>query len=200
MTGWATGVVASAGYLGIVLLMFVENVFPPIPSELIMPLAGYVVSQGKLTLAGVTLAGMLGSVLGALPLYYAGRRLGLERLSRFADRHGCWVAVTRKDIARAKGWLDRHGVLAVLIGRLVPGVRSLVSVPAGIARMNLALFLVLTAVGTGIWAGVLAYLGYFLGSNFSRIAEVLDPLSAVVFGTIAVLYVLRVIRFRRATR
>jgi membrane protein DedA with SNARE-associated domain len=197
MTNWAAGLVASAGYSGIVLLMFLENVFPPIPSELIMPLAGYTVSQGTLTLVGVTLAGMLGSVLGALTLYYAGRKLGQERLCRAADRHGRWLAMSRGDILRARSWLDRHGALAVLAGRLVPGIRSLVSIPAGVARMNLALFLLCTCVGTAAWAGLLAYLGFVLGSRFSRVADVLDPLSAAVLIGVAAIYLWRVVRFRR---
>lgn len=201
MASWAVNLVASLGYTGIVFLMFLENVFPPIPSELIMPLAGYVAASGKLTLVGVTIAGMVGSVLGALPLYYAGRRLGMKRVCRFADRHGHWITLSTEDVSRAKGWLDRHGAVAVFFCRLIPGVRSLVSIPAGIARMNLALFLACTALGTGIWAGLLAWLGYFLGSRFSVVAEVLDPVAAGVFALIALVYVWRVIvRWRRRPR
>jgi len=112
MAGWVIDLIRSTGYFGIVLLMFVENVFPPIPSEVIMPLAGFMVSQGKLSLAGIVLAGTIGSVLGALPLYYLGRVVGEDRLKEWADRHGGWLTVSRKDIERAKAWFDRHGGFA----------------------------------------------------------------------------------------
>ena len=196
MTSWVTDVVVSAGYTGILLLMFMESVFPPIPSEVIMPLAGYVASQGKLSVVGVALAGMAGSVLGALPLYHAGRRLGEERLTRHAERHGRWLALSPSDIRKAKSWFDRHGMAAVFFGRLVPGIRSLISIPAGIARMNLALFIGLTALGTALWSGLLAYVGYFLGRNFAQAANVLDPLSAIVLTGVAAVYIWRVIRFK----
>ena len=198
MTGWVTNLVVSAGYTGIVLLMFMENVFPPIPSEVIMPLAGYVASQGTLSVVGVALAGTVGSILGALPLYYAGRKVGEERLCRYAQRHGRWLALSPSDIRKAKGWFDRHGMAAVFFCRLVPGIRSLISIPAGIARMNLALFMGLTALGAGLWSGLLAYLGYFLSRNFEQVANILDPISAVVLAGVAALYLWRVIRFKGA--
>jgi membrane protein DedA with SNARE-associated domain len=172
--------------------MLVENVFPPIPSELIMPLAGFMVAQDKLTFLGATLAGMAGSVIGALPFYYAGNKLGEERVKRFADRHGRWLTVSGQDIERASRWFDRHGGAAVFLCRLIPGVRSLISVPAGIARMNFVKFLFYTSIGTALWAGLLAYVGYVLGSNFTKVGEYLDPVSWIVFGAIAVLYVARV--------
>jgi membrane protein DedA with SNARE-associated domain len=173
----------STGYFGILLLMFAENVFPPIPSEVIMPLAGYMAAQGKLSL----------SVLGALSLYYLGRKLGEDRLKEFADNHGRWLTFSRKDIERAKRWFDRHGGAAMFFGRLIPGVRSLISIPAGIARMKLLPFLAYTATGTGIWSALLAYLGYFLGTEYAQVSEYLDPVSGIVFASVGVLYVVRVI-------
>ena len=193
MASWIMGFISSAGYSGILLLMFIENVFPPIPSELIMPLAGFMVAEGKLGFLVTTLAGMTGSVLGALPLYYAGKKLGEERVKRFADRNGRWLTVSRQDIERASRWFHKHGGMAVLLCRLIPGVRSLISVPAGIAGMNFLQFLVYTSIGTGIWAGLLAYLGYMLGSNFTKVAEYLDPVSWIVFGAIAIYYIARVV-------
>jgi membrane protein DedA with SNARE-associated domain len=106
---WVMSIASSTGYFGILLLMFVENVFPPIPSEVIMPLAGYMAAQGMLSLLGIILAGMAGSVLGALPLYYAGRKLGEDRLKEFADNHGRWLTLSRKDIERTKRWFDTLG-------------------------------------------------------------------------------------------
>ncbi len=194
MATWVIGIISSTGYFGIVLLMFIENVFPPIPSEVIMPLAGYMVAQGTLTMAGVVLAGMAGSVLGALPFYYLGHKLGERRLKDFADKHGRWLALSRKDIERSNLWFDRHGGTTVLFCRLIPGIRSLISIPAGLAGMRLWPFLAYTAAGTGVWAALLAYVGYFLGSNFTEVGEYLDPVSWFVFGVLAIIYVYRVVR------
>ena len=178
--------------------MFLENVFPPIPSELIMPLAGFMAASGKLSLPGVVIAGTIGSVLGALPPYYLARRFGAERLERFADRHGRWLTLSRQDLERARRWFDRHGAAAVFFCRLIPGLRSLISLPAGIDRMNLGVFLLWTTLGAALWSGILAGLGYVLGRNFKVVEQWLDPFSWVVLGTILVLYVWRVIRHKGA--
>jgi membrane protein DedA with SNARE-associated domain len=180
--------------MGILVLMVVENIFPPIPSEIIMPLAGYMVTKGELIMVGVLLAGTTGTVLGALPLYYLGHKLGEKRLKKFADKHGRWLALSSKDIESSKRWFDRHGPATVMFCRLVPGIRSLISIPAGLAKMPFWLFLAYTSVGAGIWTALLAYLGYFLGGNFKQVAEYLGPVSWFVFGAIAVGYAYRVVR------
>lgn len=200
MIDWIRGVILAIGYPGIALLMVLENVFPPIPSELIMPFAGFVTTDGPLSLVGVTVAGTVGSVLGALPLYYIGYAVGEERLKRWADRHGHWILLTGADVERSRVWFQRHGAAAVFLGRLVPGIRSLISVPAGVSRMNLPLFLLLSAVGTGIWAGVLAYLGYVLGQNYDRVDSYLGPVTYVVLGALLAWYVVRVVRCWREKR
>ena len=197
MATWVMEFISAAGYWSIVLLMFLENVFPPIPSELIMPLAGFMISERKLSFFGAIVSGTIGSVFGALPLYYAGSKLGEERIKRFTDRYGCWLTVSRQDIDRASGWFKRHGRGAVFICRLIPGIRSLVSIPAGIARMNVLSFLAYTAIGTAAWTALLVWLGYVMGSSFEKISDYLDPVSWVVFGAIAVFYVVRVITIRR---
>jgi membrane protein DedA with SNARE-associated domain len=133
-------------------------------------------------------AGMTGSVLGALPFYYMGRKLGEDRLKEFADNHGRWLTLSRKDIERAKRWFDRHGGAAMFFCRLIPGVRSLISIPAGIARMRILPFLAYTATGTGMWAALLAYLGYFLGTEYTQVGEYLDPISWIVLGAVGVIY------------
>ena len=188
--------IASTGYFGIVFLMFVENVFPPIPSEFIMPLAGFMVTDEKFSLVGVIVAGTLGSVLGALPLYYLGAKLGEERLKRFATRHGRWLTFSPEDVDKSKEWFERHGAKAVLFCRLVPGVRSFISIPAGFNRMNLASFLFFTTVGAGVWTSLLAYAGYVLGTNFRRIGEYLDIATYIIFGTIIVFYLWRVLNYK----
>lgn len=187
----------STGYFGIVFLMFIENVFPPIPSEFIMPLAGFMTTQNKFSLLGVIIAGTLGSVLGALPLYYLGAKVGEEKLKKFAARHGRWLTLSPDDINRANHWFDRRGVWAVLFCRLVPGIRSLISIPAGFNRMNLFSFLFFTTVGAGIWSSILAYAGYVLGSNFREIENYLDVAAYIVFGVIIVLYLRRVFTYKK---
>lgn len=197
MLDWIQRTMETLGYPGIALLMFLENVFPPIPSELIMPLAGFLTTRGEFSFAGVVVAGMLGSVLGALPLYGLGRVVGERRLTAWADRHGHWVALSGEDIARATGWLDRHGAKAVLFCRLVPGVRSLISIPAGFAAMPLPQFLLYSAVGTGLWAALLALLGRLLGARYKLVDRFLGPVAYVVLGGLAVAFAVRVWRRKR---
>jgi membrane protein DedA with SNARE-associated domain len=200
MGHWVIEMIYSAGYGGIVVLMFVENVFPPIPSEIIMPLAGYMVTQRRLTFVGIVAAGTLGSVLGSLPLYLLGKRIGEKRLERLAERYGAWLTISTDDVRRAGNWFDKHGPLAVFTCRLIPGIRSLISIPAGIHRMNAAAFLFYTAIGTSLWTALLAYAGYLLGAGFKNIDDYLDPAAYVVFGAIAVIYVARVIKCKRSAR
>jgi membrane protein DedA with SNARE-associated domain len=193
MATWAIHTISATSYWGIIFLMVVENVFPPIPSEVIMPLAGFMATQGQLSLLGVILAGTLGSALGAVPLYYLGRLIGDERLKGLADRHGRWLTVSRHDLDHAKQWFDRHGRMAVLFCRLVPGVRSLISIPAGIEGMPLSPFLLCTAIGAGLWTALLASVGYGLGANFRQVEAYLDPASYVVLAVLVGLYVWRVV-------
>ena len=187
MTEWITDFVNGSGYLGVVFLMFLENVFPPIPSELVMPLAGFVTGRedGTMSFVGVVLAGTAGSVLGALPLYALGRYASEDRLVRWADKYGKWLTLSGEDIKKADAWFDRHGTKAVLLGRLVPGVRSLVSIPAGSSGMNMVPFLLYTALGTGVWAAALAYAGRLLGENYERVGDYVGPVSYVVIGLLA---------------
>jgi membrane protein DedA with SNARE-associated domain len=139
-------------------------------------------------------------VLGALPLYGLGRWVGQDRLCRWSSRWGHWVAVSPEDIRKSADWFGRHGGKAVLLCRLIPGVRSLVSIPAGAARMPLAPFLAYTAVGTAVWAGALAWLGRALGQNYGRVQQYLGPVTYVVLGGLAVAFALRVVKLKRAAR
>ena len=197
MARWVMDVMQAGGYFGLIFLMVLENVFPPIPSEVILPLAGYMASQQEMTLWGAILAGTLGSVLGALPLYWAGRTFGQERLCRFADRHGRWLALSTRDIDRASQWFERYGGWTVLLCRLVPGIRSLVSIPAGIGRMPIGRFLLFTVLGTAMWSTLLVFGGYWLGSRFEQIGKWMDPVTWVVFGLILAVYLWRVATHRR---
>jgi membrane protein DedA with SNARE-associated domain len=197
VSDWIVGLVRAGGYPGIVFLMTVENVFPPIPSELIMPLAGYLAARDQLTLWGAILAGAAGSVAGALVLYYFGARVGGERIKRFAARHGRWAAVSPEEIERAEQWFARHGWLAVLACRLVPGVRSLISIPAGMAGMSMPVFVAASAVGTALWATLLGCVGYYLGRNFDVVEQWIGWVTWAVIAAIALWYVARVRRSRR---
>lgn len=200
MADWIIGLIEQHGYLGIALLMLVENVFPPIPSELIMPFAGFVAARGELHPGGVVLAGVCGSVLGTLPWYWAGRRVGSERLKRWAGRHGRWLTVSPADIERGERWFARHGAGAVLFGRLVPALRSVISAPAGVARMPLARFLPWTVLGTALWTSALAALGYVLDAGYERVAQWLDPVSTAVIVGAVLAYLWRLATFRPTRR
>ena len=189
MKDWIVNVIDSFGYVGLALMMFLENIFPPIPSEVIMPLGGFVASQGKLSLPLVILAGTIGSVVGQLPLYYLGHFLGKARLMRLADKHGKWLTVSGADIDKASKWFARRGSTAVLIGRLVPGVRSLISIPAGICGMNLPKFLLFSALGMGVWAGALALAGQLLGQNYEKVEKYMGPASKIVLAVIVIGFV-----------
>ncbi|NHC36963.1 DedA family protein [Scytonema millei] len=194
MTEWIVNIMTSLGYLGIGLLMFLENLFPPIPSELIMPLAGFTAAQGNLNIAGAIAAGVIGTVIGALPWYYAGKLLGEERLRDWADKYGKWITITGKDIDRSKHWFDRHGVKAVFFCRMVPGVRTLISLPAGIGDMHIVPFLIYSTVGTILWVGLLTAAGYVLGNNYTLVEEYLAPVSKIVLATLLIGLVIIIIR------
>ncbi|MBD3737995.1 MAG: DedA family protein [Pseudomonas balearica] len=189
-----TGLIEQGGYFGILALMFLENLFPPIPSEVIMPLAGFLAARGELNLFGVVVAGTLGSFLGALPWYYAGARLGEERMRRLAARHGRWLTLSGDDVLEAGVWFRAHGRKAVFFGRLVPAIRTLISVPAGIAQMPFASFAFYTLAGSAIWTFVLTLAGYLLHAEYDRVAAYLDPGSNIVLGTIVAIYLYRLLR------
>jgi membrane protein DedA with SNARE-associated domain len=195
---WIVDIINTMGYPGIAALMFLENVFPPIPSEVIMSFAGFSSAQGNLSFTGILLAGTLGSVASSLPLYYAGRFIGEERLKSLADRYGKWVMVSSRDVERSIAWFEKHGNKAVFFGRLVPGVRSLISVPAGIARMNLVTFLFYSFLGTALWTALLAYIGRVLGENYAQIEHYLDPLTYGALGALAIIAVLWVWKRRKS--
>ncbi|PJK27794.1 DedA family protein [Minwuia thermotolerans] len=198
MFDWITGVIEQGGYPGIAFLMFAENVFPPIPSELIMPLAGFSAARGELDIVLATLAGSAGSLLGALFWYGIGRWLGEhERLKRFAEGHGRWLTLTPKEIDRARDWFERHGGKAVFLGRLVPAVRTFISVPAGVARMSLARVTLYSALGTVIWTALLSGAGFLLEDQYQRVAGWANPVSNAVVALLVIWYLYRVITFRK---
>jgi membrane protein DedA with SNARE-associated domain len=188
--------ISRGGYMGIVLLTFLETIFPPLPSELFMPMAGYVASRGTLSLSGVIAAGTLGSLAGAWFWYGVGRAIGLDRARQLASRYGRWLTVQLRDIDRSHAWFERHGGAVVLFGRMVPAIRSLISIPAGVAHMPLGRFLALTTLGTAIWTSVLMTAGFRLGADYGRIAIWAEPFSNIVVAALIGIYLVRLIRFR----
>ena len=193
-----TSILASLGGLGVFLLMLAENVFPPIPSEVILPLAGYTAAQGRGSLWVVAIAGTLGSAAGAVLWYYVGRWIGIDRLKRFASRHGRWLTLTPGEVDHVDRWFDRYGRWAVLFGRMVPGVRTLISVPAGVSGMPLGPFLVSTLAGSAIWTVILVMAGYELGERYSQGASVIEPVSNAVLALAVIWYLWRVATFGRS--
>ncbi|MFG3452222.1 DedA family protein [Stutzerimonas stutzeri] len=191
-------IVSAFGYIGVFLLMLLENIFPPIPSELIMPLAGFVAARGDLNFIGVILVGTAGSVVGALPWYYAGAKLGQERMKRLAKRWGHWLTLSPEDVDKASNWFDRHGKGAVFFGRLIPAVRTLISVPAGIAGMSMTKFLIYSTLGSLIWTALLALAGFVLESQYEKVSQYLDPVSTGVVVLMVLYYLYRLIRQRFA--
>lgn len=180
------------GLLGVALMMFLENVFPPIPSELIMPMAGFSSAMGNMNLIAVIIAGTIGSVLGALPLYYLGTVLDEHRLLSLTKRYGKYLLIKPDDITNAQAWFDKYGKAVVFFGRMIPAIRSLISIPAGMNRMPLAPFLVLTTLGSAIWTALLTYAGYVLGANYEKVAEFIAPISQLVLTLLAVVVIVAV--------
>lgn len=166
MTDWITGIISSLGYTGIGLLMFAENIWPPIPSEIIMPLAGFTAAKGDLNIILVIIAGTVGTVLGTSVWYFLGYFVGKERVETFLDHHGKWLTLSRKDIERADYWFDRHNKRAVFFGRLIPVVRTVISLPAGVSGMRLFPFLVWSTLGSLLWTTFLTLSGYYLYKNW----------------------------------
>lgn len=180
MLDWIINTVNNLGYVGIALLMLLENIFPPIPSEVIMPLAGFTVTQGKLSFFYVIIAGVIGSILGALPWYYLGKFTSLERIEKLCDRYGKWLTLKSEDIQKAKQWFDEKGKEAACFSRLVPGVRTYISVPAGVSNMPLVPFLAYSTLGTAVWVTLLTLAGYILGDNYELVENFIGPISLIV--------------------
>jgi membrane protein DedA with SNARE-associated domain len=174
--------------------MFLENLFPPIPSELIMPLAGFTVSRGEMQFFPAVLAGVVGTILGAFPWYYSGKFFGEERLRDLADKYGKWITVTGKDIDKANNWFTRYGGMAVFLCRLVPGVRTLISLPAGLNHMPLTPFIIYSTIGTTLWVTFLTGAGYLLGDHYDLVEEYISPISKIALLSLVIGFGLWVLR------
>ncbi|WP_431900813.1 DedA family protein [Micromonospora chalcea] len=198
LTGWVASVIDSLGAVGVALLVALESIIPPIPSEIVLAMAGYLSAEGRFNVVFIVLAATVGSLLGALVLYWLGAALGEERLKRWLDHI---PLVDLQDLEKADRWFERHGRWAVLIGRLVPVVRSLVSVPAGANRMPLGEFILLTTLGSGVWNALIVGAGFTLGSRWEdvdRYSSWFNYAIFAVFGFMIVSWAVKKVRRRRA--
>ena len=195
---WAESVISTMGYPGLVLVMFLENIFPPIPSEVVLPLAGNLTNIGRFTMFGVIFWGMIGALIGALVFYYLGKWFSEERLRRLIEEYGKWALLDVNDFDRAVAFFDKHGQITIFFGRMVPIVRSLISIPAGLAEMNLPVFCFYTILGTSLWNAVLAIAGRILGKEWPLVVEWVgiyqNVMLVLVFAAVALFLFARVRR------
>lgn len=188
MQGWIILMMNKFGYVGITLLIAIENIFPPIPSEVILTFGGFMTTYTSMKAWGVVISATIGSVFGAIVLYGLGRWLTPEKLEKWLDgKWGKRLHLKNEDVEKAASWFSKKGKPAVLLCRFIPIVRSLISIPAGIARMNIVNFLVLTTAGTCVWNIVLVYLGVFAGSSWERIVGYFGVYSYITLAVILVL-------------
>lgn len=180
LTTWVTDVVDALGYVGVAFLVALESIFPPIPSELVLPLAGFVAGRGDASVIGMIIAATIGSVVGAWVLYGLSAAIGPVRLRRFVGKYGRWFGSGEHDLDRAEAWFDRRSDAAVLLGRCVPLIRSIVSVPAGFRKMPLGRFTVLTALGSLVWNVALISAGALLGDRWEKVGDYVGVLQAIV--------------------
>lgn len=196
MDDWIIRLVNDTGYWGVAMLMFLETVFPPVPSEVIMTVAGVSASRGTMTLAGVVASGTAGAMLGNYLWYWMARKFGKHRLKPFLDKHGRWLTLHWHDVERGHRLFEKHGSIIVLVARMLPTLRSLISIPAGLFRMSHRRFLVFSTIGTAGWSAALAGAGHILGSQFSDVEKILGPLSTAVVALIVIGYIWRLWRWK----
>jgi membrane protein DedA with SNARE-associated domain len=200
---WVIDVVEALGYSGVAFLVALENLFPPIPSEVVLPLAGFVAATGGATFWGMVAAATFGAVVGAMILYAVAAAIGPVRLRALVVRYGKWLRIDESDLDRTETWFDRHANRAVLICRCIPLIRSLISIPAGFRRMALLPFLAFTTLGSFVWSLVLVGAGYLLGERWESAGAPVQLLQRVVVAGLVVLIVwfvwVRIIRPRFQT-
>ena len=191
MADWVIKLIEQSGYLGVGFLMFLETIFPPIPSEVIMPVAGVAAGQGKMALWAVIASGTSGAMLGNIVWYLAARALGITRLEPIIRRWGRWITITWPELLRAEKWFRKNGTLFVSLGRLLPTIRSLVSIPAGLLKMRFRTFFIASTIGTAIWTALLAGAGFKLGEQYRDIDKIIGPASNAIIVLLVIIYVYR---------
>ena len=196
MSDWVVRLIEQSGYLGVAFLMFLETLFPPIPSEVIMPVAGVAAAQGKLSFTLSVASGTAGAMLGNIVWYLAARALGHDRIKPIIQRYGKWLTLDWDDVEKAHRWFDRHGIALVFLGRLIPTIRSIVSIPAGLLDMRFRNFVIASTVGTALWTAILAGAGYKLQENFRDVGKIIGPVSNLILAALVVAYLSRLIRHK----
>lgn len=197
MQTWITEIMEQFGYLGIFLMMMIENLFPPIPSEVILPFGGFMTTYTNLSVLGVIITATTGSVIGAIILYGIGMLIDVPRLEKFVDRWGHILRIKKEDIHKADQWFAKHGYWTVLFCRLVPIVRSLISIPAGMSKMTFWLFLLFTMIGTIVWNIILVSIGAILGESWQDILSFMDVYSTIIYVFIGIGVVILLILYIR---
>ena len=198
MDDWIIRLVGETGYWGVGFLMFVETVFPPVPSEVIMTVAGVSASRGNMTYIGVVASGTAGAMIGNYLWFWLAIKFGPQRLERFLEKHGRWLTLHWTDVERGQKLFAKHGSIIVLVARMLPTFRSLISIPAGIFRMSHWRFLLFSAIGTAGWSAALAGAGYALGSQFADVEKILGPISTAVIALIVIGYFWRLFSWKPA--
>jgi membrane protein DedA with SNARE-associated domain len=196
MSDWVIRLIEQSGYLGVAFLMFLETVFPPIPSEIIMSVAGVAAAKGQMNIFGAIASGTAGAMLGNIVWYLAARALGIIRLRPIIERHGRWLTMTWREVERAEHWFRHYGGFFVFLGRLLPTVRSLVSVPAGLLKMRFLTFVTFSTLGTAGWTALLATAGYKLRERFGEVDEWLGPVSNTIMVVLVLGYAWRLLTFK----
>jgi membrane protein DedA with SNARE-associated domain len=197
VTDWVFRLIDQTGYVGVFFLMLAETVFPPIPSEVIMPIAGLRAGQGQLNLWGVIASGTAGAMFGNFFWYLLARVIGLKRFRPFIERYGRWLTMDWPDVERAERLFGRFGFLMVFAGRLLPTIRSVISIPAGLLNMRLKGFLFWSTVGTAGWTALLAIAGWWLGRRFGEVEKIVGPLSMIVIALVVAAYIWRQLTWRK---
>lgn len=188
MESWIAGIMEDWGYFGVFFLIMIENLFPPIPSEVILTFGGFMTTKSDLSILGVVVASTLGSVVGAVILYGIGLLLDVENLEKIVDKYGRILRLTRKDIHKADAWFDNYGFWTVFFCRFIPLIRSLISIPAGMSNMKFWLFLLLTTLGTLIWNAVLVNVGAAVGDSWETIVHYMDIYSNIAYVIIVIVF------------
>lgn len=197
MDDWIIHLVNDTGYWGVAFLMFLETIFPPVPSEVIMTVAGVSSARGNMHFGGVVASGTAGAMLGNYLWFLLAHRFGKERLQRFLEKHGRWLTLHWTDVERGQLLFKKHGSIIILVARMLPTFRSLISIPAGLFTMSHRRFLVFSTIGTAGWSAALAGAGYALGSQFADVEKILGPLSTAVIVLIVVGYLWRLFKWKR---
>lgn len=194
MESWITEFISEFGYIGVLLLIMLENIFPPIPSEVILTFGGFMTTYSNVTVLGIIIAATIGSVVGAMILYSIGLMIDVNRLEKIVDRWGKYLRLKRRDIQRAATWFEKYGPWAVFFCRLIPLVRSLISIPAGMAGMNFPLFILLTTLGSLLWNTILILIGVAVADNWQSIVAYMEVYSTIIYIFIGIGFIILTIR------